>query len=198
MKKNSFFLLIIISFLLACNGNSTTKEEVKNANTKEQAKEETSKEVTPSATTQYVTAKINGANWKSVPEEILTSYDTYGDKLQIFTKDEKGKMNFLLTLAPFTKTQIGSYNSVKEGAGGYGISLLDEDKADNVENDYDNFHQGIIANCLIIKSITEVKDGKMVQGTFASPMNISNNYEASKDKGVTVSEGKFAVFVKKY
>ncbi len=192
MKKNLFFLLIIIVVLNACDNNSTTKE-AKSTNTKEQAKEETS-----TATTQYVTAKINGANWKSTSEEILTSYDTYGDKLQIFTKDEKGKMNFLLTLAPFTKTQIGSYNSVKEGAGGYGISLLDEDKADNVENDYDNFHQGIIANCLIIKSITEVKEGKMVEGTFASPMNVSNNYEASKDKGVVVSEGKFAVFVKKY
>jgi len=186
MKTITLFLMAGILLLTACNNNTTTA--------KEPAKAES---VAAAVNYPYVTAKVNGVQWQSVPAEILTTYDSYGDKLQIFTKDEKGKMNFLLTLAPFTKTNIGAYSSVKEGAGGYGISLLDDDKKDDVENDYDNFHQGAVANCITITSVKEVADGKIVEGTFASPMNVSNNYDANKDKGVVVTDGKFAVLVKK-
>jgi hypothetical protein len=193
MKKKLFYYCLILLTFNACNNNSTHRVDVRKTSAKEQAKEET-KEEGSSAITQYVVAKINGVVWKSIPSEILAKYDSYNDKLNIFTQDEKGIMNFLLTLAPFSKTQIGAYSSLREGAGGYGISLLDENRKDDIENDYDNFHQGAVANCLMITSIKEVKGGKMVEGTFASPMNVSNNYDASK-KGVIVSEGKFAVFV---
>ncbi|MEI9957668.1 MAG: hypothetical protein WDM90_15525 [Ferruginibacter sp.] len=188
MKKITLILSATVLVLLACNSNTDTKSTA-TAPTKTE---------NGTADYPYVTAKVNGVAWQSVPGEIMTSYDQYGDKLQIFTKDEKGKMNFLLTLAPFTKTAVGTYSSIKEGAGGYGISLLDEDKNDNVENDYDNFHQGAVANCLTITAIKEVADGKIVTGVFASPMNVTNNYDDSKkNKGVAVTEGKFAVLVKK-
>jgi len=186
MKKSTLLLIAATLLLTACNNNTTA------------AKEPVKTESNPAtASYPYVTAKVNGAQWQSIPGEIMTSYDSYGDKLQVFTKDEKGKMNFLLTLAPFTKTNVGTYSSVKEGAGGYGISLLDDDAKDNVENNYDNFHQGVVADCITITAIKETADGKIVEGTFASPMNVSNNYEANKDKGVVVTEGRFAVLVKK-
>ena len=184
MKPITLLLLVYTLVMAACNNAATTPQPV-STNTK------------AAADYPYVTAKVNGVQWQSVPDEILASYDSYGDKLQIFTKDDKGKMNFLITLAPFNKISTGAYSSEKEGAGGYGISLLDDDKSDNVENDYDNFHQGAVANCITVTSINEVADGKVVTGIFASPMNVSNNYEANKDKGVVVTEGKFAVLIKK-
>ncbi|GAB2831540.1 hypothetical protein [Ferruginibacter profundus] len=186
MKKITLLLLTGTLLFTACNNNTPASKEL--------TKTENS---SAAVNYPYVTAKINGVQWQSVPGEILATYDTYGDKLQIFTKDEKGKMNFLLTLAPFTKTNAGAYSSVKEGAGGYGISLLDDDKNDSMENDYDNFHQGAVANCITITSIKDVADGKIVEGIFASPMNVSNNYEANKDKGVVVTDGRFAILVKK-
>ena len=186
MKTITLLLMAATLLLTACNNNTTTA--------KEPAKTEST---AAAANYPYVTAKVNGVQWQSVPAEIMTTYDDYGDKLQIFTKDEKGKMNFLLILAPFSKTGVGVYSSVKEGAGGYGISLLDDDKKDNVENDYDNFHQGATANCITITSVKEVDGGKLAEGFFASPMNVSNNYPDNKDKGVAVTEGKFAVFIKK-
>jgi hypothetical protein len=183
MKTTTLLLLAGTLLLTACN-TTTTKEPVKT-------------ETTAASNYPYVTAKINGVQWQSVPDEILASYNDYEDKLQIFTKDDKGKMNFLLTLASFSKTNVGTFSSVKEGAGGYGISLLDDNKNDNIENDYDNFHQGAVANCITVTSIKEVADGRVVEGFFASPMNVSNNYDANKDKGVVVTDGKFAVLVKK-
>lgn len=187
MKSLTPLLVTAIFLTTACNSNSTEKTSATST-------------VAPSVNESsypYVTAKINGNNWQSVKDEILTTYSEFDDKLQIFTKDDKGKMNFLITLAQFSKTGVGSYNSVKEGAGGFGISLLDDDKKDNVENDYDNFHQAAVPNCITVTSIKEVADGKIVEGTFASPMNVSNNYDANKDKGVVVTDGKFAVLVKK-
>jgi|GEM_PF-2549492 len=144
----------------------------------------------------HVTANINGKSWQSIPGEILATYSDFDDKLQIFTKDADGKMNFLLTLAPFSKTNIGAYNSVREGAGGYGISLLDENTKDDVVLDYDNFRQGAVAGCLNIVSVKETAEGKIVEGNFASPMNISNNYEAGKEP-LQVTGGSFAVLIKK-
>lgn len=184
MKPITLLLLVCILLMAGCNNAATTSEPIKTA--------------TQAAAPDYpyVTAKINGVQWQSMPDEILASYNSYEDKLQIFTKDDKGKMNFLITLASFSKTNIGAYSSVKEGAGGYGISLLDEDKKDNEENDYDNFRQGAVANCITISSITEIAEGKIVSGIFASPMNVSNDYEANKDKGVVVTDGRFAVLVK--
>ena len=184
MKPITLLLLVSTLLLAACNNAATTSEPIKTA--------------TQAAVADYpyVTAKINGVQWQSMPDEILASYNSYEDKLQIFTKDDKGKMNFLLTLAAFSKTNMGAYSSVKEGAGGYGISLLDENKNDNEENDYDNFHQGAVANCITVTAVQEVADGKIVTGIFASPMNVSNNYEANKDKGVAVTDGRFAVLVK--
>jgi hypothetical protein len=144
----------------------------------------------------YVTAKINGKPWQSIKDEILATYSEFDDKLQIFTKDADGKMNFLLTLAPFSKTNVGDYNSVRQGAAGYGVSLLDEDTKDGMELDYDNFRQGAVANCLHITSIKEIAGGKIVEGSFTSPMNISNNYEPGKEK-MEVTDGRFAVLIKK-
>ena len=184
MKKITYLLYVCLLATMACNNNTNT------TNTPNKSTES-------NAAYPFVTAKINGNNWQSVKDEILASYNDFDDKLNIYTKDANGKMNFLITLAAFSKTGVGSYNSVKEGAGGFGISLLDDDKKDNVENDYDNFHQGAVANCITIISIKETADGKIVSGTFASPMNVSNNYDANKDKGVVVTDGKFAVFVKK-
>ncbi len=183
MKNIPLLLLVSTSVLLACNNSNTTTAPATT--------------VSNPVAGPYVTAKINGVPWQSIPGEILASYDPYADKLQIFTKDDQGKMNFLLTLAAFSKTNAGTYGSVQEGAGGYGISLLDDDKNDAVENDYDNFHQGAVANCITVTSIKELADGKMVEGVFASPMNVSNNYEANKSKGITVTDGRFSVLVKK-
>lgn len=143
----------------------------------------------------YVTAKINGKPWQSIKDEILATYSEFDDKLQIFTKDADGKMNFLLTLAPFSKTNVGDYNSVREGAGGYGISLLEENTKDEEVLDYDNFRQGAVAGCLNVVSIKEIAEGKIVEGSFASPMNISEHYEAGKKK-LQVTDGRFAVLLK--
>ena len=183
--KKIIYAVALLS-LIACNANNENKAETK-----------TNISTPTIDSTPFVTAMINGKAWQSISEEILATYSEFDDKLQVFTKDEKGKMNFLLTLAPFSKTGVGSYNSIKEGAGGYGISLIDEDKNDTVENDYDNFRQSAIPNCITVTSIKETAEGKIVEGSFASPMNVSNNYEGNKDKGVVVTEGKFAVLVKK-
>ena len=187
MKLTITLLVCTIMLILSCGSKSkenTTTNSIKTSTADER-------------NYPYVTAKVNGYNWQSVKDEILASYSEFDDKLQIFTKDATGKMNFLITMAAFSKTGVASYNSVREGAGGFGISLLDDDKNDNVENDYDNFHQGAVASCIAITSIKETTDGKIVTGTFASPMNVSNNYDANKDKGVVVTDGKFSVFVKK-
>ena len=40
-------------------------------------------------------------------------------------------------------------------------------------------------------------NGKIVQGTFASPMNDINNYDAGNSKVIVVTDGKFALFEKK-
>ncbi len=185
--KTVFTILMVVLYLIACNGNNTQKNpmssEVKTAAHNEDAY-------------PYVTAKINGIPWQSIKEEILATYSEIDDKLQIFTKDADDKMNFLLTFAPFSKTNVGNYNSVGEGTAGYGISLLDEDVKDDVELDYDNFRQGAIANCLQIISIKEIAEGKIIEGSFASPMNISNNYEPGKPK-FEVTEGRFAILIKK-
>lgn len=183
--KKIIYAVALLS-LIACNVNNENKAETKTSIS------------TPTIDSKpFVTAMINGNAWQSVKDEILATYSEFDDKLQIFTKDDKGKMNFLLTLAPFSKTGVGSYNSVKEAASGYGISLIDEDKNDTVENDYDNFRQSAIPNCITVTSIKETAEGKIVEGSFASPMNVSNNYEANKDKGIAVTNGKFVVLVKK-
>ncbi len=187
MKTGLTILLTALMFLLACNSNDKEKNTTSLNATSPDGKE---------ATYPYVTAKINGKPWQSVKDEILATYSEIDDKLQIFTKDAEGKMNFLLALAPFSKTNVGNYNSVREGTAGYGISLLDEDVKDDVELDYDNFRQGAIANCLRITSIKEIAEGKIIEGSFASPMNISNNYEPGKPK-FEVTEGRFAILIKK-
>jgi hypothetical protein len=186
MKKINYLLYICLLVTTACS-NNTTDLPKKSAETTEST----------ASNYPYVIAKINGNNWQSDKDEILATYNDFEDKLNIYTKDANGKMNFLITLASFSKTGVGSYNSVREGAGGFGISLLDDDKKDNVENDYDNFHQAAVLNCITVSSIKEVAEGKIVEGTFTSPMNVSNNYDANKDKGVVVTDGKFAVLVKK-
>ncbi len=186
MKKIHYLLYVCLLVTASCNNNTTDSPKKSSETT-----------ATTVSDYPYVTAKINGNAWQSVKDEILATYNDFEDKLNIYTKDKNGKMNFLITLASFNKTGVGTYNSVREGAGGFGISLLDDDKKDNVENDYDNFHQGAVANCISITSIKEADGGKIVEGVFASPMNVSNNYDSNKDKGVVVTDGKFAVFVKK-
>lgn len=187
MKTCFTYLLAAIIFLSACynsnteNGPASTQTASRQSNTSEHP---------------YVTAKINGRFWQSAAHEILATYSEIDDKLQIFTKDAHGKMNFLLILAPFSKTNVGSYNSVREGAGGYGISLLDENTKDEEVLDYDNFHQEAVVNCLQVVSIKETAAGKIIEGAFASPMNVSNNYEAGKEK-LQVTDGKFSVLLKK-
>ena len=186
MKTGLTVLLTALMFLSACNSSDKEKSATSLNATSQDGKE---------ATYPYVTAKISGKSWQSVKDEILATYSEIDDKLQIFTKDADGKMNFLLTFSPFSKTKVGAYNSVREGAG-YGISLLEENTKDDEVLDYDNFRQGAVAGCLNIVSIKETADGKIVEGDFASPMNISNNYEAGKEK-LHVTDGRFAVIIKK-
>lgn len=188
MKTGLTILLIAFISLAACNSIGKEKNSTSLNAIPLESKE---------ANYPYVMAKINGKPWKSIKDEILATYSEFDDKLQIFTKDAEGKMNFLLTLAPFSKTNVGNYNSVREGAGGYGISLLEENTKDDEVLDYDNFRQGAVADCLNIISIKEIAEGKIVEGSFASPMNMSNNYEKNNDKGVVVTEGRFSVLVKK-
>ncbi len=188
MKKINNLLYVCLLATMACNSNTNTSDTPKKGAENVE---------TISSNYPYVTAKINGNTWQSSKDEILATYNDFDDKLNIYTKDVNGKMNFLLMLSSFSKTGVGNYNSVKEGAGGFGINLLDDDKKDNVENDYDNFHQGAVANCITVTAIKEVASGKIVVGTFSSPMNVSYNYNDNKDKGVVVTDGKFAVFVKK-
>jgi len=184
--KNLFAILIAsLVCLHACKGSDSDK-----------ASASSDARAAGNADHPYVTAIINGKPWHAVKDEILATYSEIDDKLQIFTKDAAGKMNLLLSFAPFSKTNVGDYNSVREGTAGYGISLLDENLQDDVELDYDNFRQGAVANCLHITSIKEIAEGKIVEGNFASSMNPSNNYEPGKEK-VTVTEGKFAVLIKK-
>lgn len=187
MQTRFYCLLMSIMVLTACKNSSTENKT---------ASAETAAVKNAASDYPYVTAKINGKPWNSIKEEILATYSEIDDKLQIFTKDVDGKVNFLLTLAPFSKTNVGDYNSVREGAGGYGISLLDENTKDDEELDYDNFRQGAVANCLQIISIKEIAEGKIVEGVFASQMNISNNYEPGKEK-MEVTDGRFAVLIKK-
>ena len=186
MKKYFIQCCIVSLCLMACNNTANNTNASPNAN------------LGATANSDYITATINGTKWQSITNEILATYQDLDDKLQIFTKDDKGKMNFLITIAPFNKTGIGDYSSVKEGAGGFGISLLDDDRKDNVENDYDNYHQGAVANCIKITSIKNIKEGRVIKGTFASPMNVSNNYVAARDmvKAIQVTDGKFSVFLK--
>ena len=187
MKSCLLILLIALLLVTGCNGGNNEKNKITVVTSSTNDKE---------TAYPFVTASINGKTWQSVKDEILATYSDFDDKLQIFTKDADGKMNFLLTLAPFVKTGVGAYNSVREGAGGYGISLLDEDTKDDIELDYDNFRQGAVASCLQIISIKETGEGKIVEGTFASPMNTSNNYEPNKEI-LTIAEGRFAVLIKK-
>lgn len=187
MKTSISILLTAILFLAACSGNNKEATSSSPASTSVNS---------TASDYPYVTASINGKEWHSVRDEILATYSEIDDKLQIFTKDAEGKMNFLLTLSPFSKTNVGAYNSVREGAGGYGISLLDENTKDDKPLDYDNFRQGAVAGCLNIVSIKETAEGKIVEGNFASAMNISNNYEPGKEK-LEVTNGSFAVLLKK-
>jgi hypothetical protein len=187
MKTTITLLFAALLFIAACNNSNTDKAAASSNSISTDNKEQSY---------PHVTAKINGKLWQSVKDEILATYSEFDDKLQIFTKDADGKYNFLLTLAPFSKTSVGAYNSVREGAGGYGISLLDENTKDDIPLDYDNFHQGAVAACLQIVSIKETTEGKIVEGTFASPMNVSNNYEPNKEK-IEVTDGSFAVLIKK-
>ena len=187
MRSTLTILFAALMFLAACNSSNKEKNSKDSNTTAADSKE---------AAYPYVTAKINGKPWQSVKDEILATYSDFDDKLQIFTKDAAGKMNFLLTLAPFSKTNVGDYNSVREGTGGYGISLLDENTKDDVVLDYDNFRQGATAGCLHIVSVKETAEGKIVEGNFASPMNISNNYDAGAEK-LQVTDGSFAVLIKK-
>jgi hypothetical protein len=179
--KNVAIVLMCAIVVLSCNNTTATQSNNNNNGSK----------------TPYVTASINGKLWQSKPSEILAKHSEFDDKLQIFTQDATGKMNFLLTLENFGKTQVGTYSSVRTGAGGYGISLLDEDKNDNEENDYDNFRQGATPNCITITAIKDVADGKIVEGTFASTMQVSNNFNAAQSKNITVSNGKFLVLISK-
>ncbi len=187
MNTGLTLLFATLLFIAGCNNSNTDKATASSNLTFSDNKEKNC---------PHVTAKINGKPWQSVKDEILATYSEFDDKLQIFTKDAGGKMNFLLTLAPFSKTSVGKYNSVREGAGGYGISLLDENTKDDIVLDYDNFHQGAVAACLQIVSIKETTEGKIVEGTFASPMDVSNNYDANKEK-IEVTDGSFAVLIKK-
>ncbi len=180
--KTTFILLLsVIVCTIACNNKKPNNSADAIGNTKY----------------PFVTATVNGNDWVSVPSEILAKHSEFDDKLQIFTKDQKGKMNFLITLPQFSKTQVGNYSSVKENASGYGISLLDDDKQDNEEIDYDNFRQGAIPNCITVTSIKDVADGKIVTGTFATTMNISNNYDAATSKPISVTNGNFSVLISK-
>jgi len=187
MKAYLPILLTAFVFSTSCNSRSTEKESSSSNATPATGKENTY---------PYVIAKINGKEWHSIKDEILATYSEIDDKLQVFTKDADGKMNFLLSFAPFSKTNVGAYNSVREGAGGYGISLLEEDTKDDEVLDYDNFRQGAVAGCLHITSIKEIAGGKIVEGSFASPMNISEHYESGKEK-LQVTDGSFAVLIKK-
>jgi hypothetical protein len=187
MKTRLTLLFATLLFIAACNNSNTDKAAASSNSISTDNKEQSY---------PHVTAKINGKPWQSIKDEILATYSDFDDKLQIFTKDADGKMNFLLMFAPFSKTNVGAYNSVREGAGGYGISLLDENTKDDIALDYDNFHQGAVAGCLNIVSIKETAEGKIVEGSFASPMNVSNNYDASKKK-IEITEGSFAVLIKK-
>jgi hypothetical protein len=187
MKTCLTILLTALIFVTACNSSNKEKNST-TLNTPTASSVE--------STYPYVMAKINGKEWHSIKDEILATYSEMDDKLQIFTKDAEGKMNFLLTMSPFSKTNVGDYNSVREGAGGYGISLLDENTKDDMPLDYDNFHQGAVAGCLHVVSVKETVQGKIVEGNFASPMNVSNNYEANKEK-LEVTDGSFAVLIKK-
>ena len=187
MKTCLAVILTVLIFSTSCN-NSSSEKSSRSSNAVSAESKET--------TYPYVNAKINGKEWHSIKDEILATYSEIDDKLQIFTKDTVGKMNFLLTLAPFSKTGVGDYNSVREGTAGYGISLLDENAKDDVVLDYDNFREGAAAGCLHIVSIKETIEGKIVEGNFASPMNVSNNYDAGKQK-LQVTDGSFAVLIKK-
>ncbi len=178
-------LVISVVLLLSCNNASDSKTSTTDA----PASTEPGK--------QSVTALIDGKEWKSVPEEVLASYSEFDDKLQIFTKDASGKTNFLITIMPFNKVGVGSYNSVREGTAGFGISLLDDNTSDSEEWDYDNFRQAATPNCIAITSINETSEGRMITGTFASPMDVSNNYDAKNSKGIVVADGKFNVIIKK-
>lgn len=187
MKTVVAILLIVILFFTSCNsGNSETASSSAGPASTD----------TKAGNDIFVTAKINGKEWYSIKDEILATHSEIDDKLQIFTKDAEGEMNFLLTMSPFTKNGVGAYNSVREGAGGYGISLLDENTKDAEVLDYDNFRQGAVAGCLNIFSIKETAEGKIVEGNFASTMNISEHYEAGKEK-LQVTDGRFAVLLKK-
>jgi hypothetical protein len=187
MRTVVAILFTSLIFLVCCNSN--------NSETKSASESPISAD-TRADSYPFVTAKINGKEWHSVKDEILATYSEIDDKLQIFTKDAEGKMNFLLMMSPFSKTGVGTYNSVREGAGGYGISLLEENTKDDEVLNYDNFRQGAVAGCLSIVSIKETAEGKIVEGNFASAMNISNNYDAGKGK-VEVTDGRFAVLLKK-
>lgn len=187
MKTVFTILITALVCLSACNGGGTGKSS---------ASPVTGAADHTAADHPYVTANINGKPWQSVKDEILATYSEIDDKLQIFTRDAEGKMNFLLSFAPFSKTNVGDYNSVREGTAGYGISLLDENVQDDVELDYDNFRQGAVANCLHITSIKEIAEGKIVEGSFASSMNSSNNYQPGKAK-LEVTGGRFSVLIKK-
>jgi hypothetical protein len=185
MKKCTNLLLILLVLIVACNNTDKTPTSI------------SQKSVSDSEKYPNVQATINGALWKSVPSEILAKHSSFDDKLQIFTKDEKGKMNFLITLDKFGTTQIGNYSSVKEGVGGYGISLLDDNMQDDEANDFDNFRQGATPNCITVTNIKNVNDGKIVTGTFNSSMNPSNNYDAAKSKSIQVTDGHFSVLISK-
>lgn len=187
MKTVLTILLSALICLAACNSSNTEKNSTAPGSKAVENKE---------ASYPYVTAKINGKPWHAVKDEILATYSEIDDKLQIFTKDAEGKMDLLLSFAPFSKTGVGDYNSVREGTAGYGISLLDEDAKDDVVLDYDNFRQGAVAGCLHIVSIKETAEGKIVEGSFASPVNISVNYETNKERS-EVTDGSFAVLIKK-
>ncbi len=136
----------------------------------------------------YVSAVIGGQPWRS--DSLLVRYSETSDRLSIHTTDNEKKKDLVLNLAPFSKTKTGSYNSDKLQRNG--ISLLDADKADGVEFDFDNYLERESPDCIQITSIKDLGNQRQViEGTFKSEMLPSFN--AAEGKPLQVQEGKFRV-----
>jgi hypothetical protein len=136
----------------------------------------------------FVSAVIDGQPWRS--DDILVTHAETGDRFTIHTTDNAKKKDIVLDLAPFSKTKAGSYNSAK--ADRTGISLLDTDKDDGVEFDFDNYLEHETPNCIQVTSIKDL-DGKkqLIEGAFQSEMVPSFN--AAGKKTLQIKDGKFKV-----
>ena len=143
---------------------------------------------TGSGDAAFVSAVIDGQPWRS--DDILVTHAQTGDRFTIHTTDNAKKKDILLDLAPFSKTKVGSYNSAKFER--TGISLLDSDKKDGVEFDFDNYLERESPNCIQVTSIKDL-DGKkqLVEGTFQSEMVPS--FDAKGKKTIQIKDGKFKV-----